>query len=63
MRKASYNMERRENQTWKKDNVERMEAQRTSTEKLRHSQKWIKKTKHLDMNEGIKNGCHEASLI
>jgi hypothetical protein len=60
MRNASYNMERRENETWKKDNVERMEAQRTSTEKLGHSQKWMKKTEQLDMNEGIKN---EASLI
>jgi hypothetical protein len=36
MRNASYNMARR---TWKKDNVERMEAQRTSTKKLGHSQK------------------------
>ena len=48
-------MEIRENETWKKDNVERMEAQRTSTEKLGHSQKWMKKTEQPDMNEGIKN--------
>jgi hypothetical protein len=60
MRNTSYNMERRE---WKKDNVERMEAQRTSVEKQRHSQKWMKKTEQLYKNEGIKNGFHEESLM
>jgi hypothetical protein len=43
MRNDSYNMEIRENETWKKDNVEIMEAQRTSTEKLGHSHKWMKR--------------------
>jgi hypothetical protein len=33
MRSASYSMERREHVTWKEDNVERMEAHSTSTEK------------------------------
>jgi hypothetical protein len=60
MRKDSYNMERRYNETWKKYDVERMESKRKSIEKLGHSQKWMKKTEQLDMNEGIKN---EASLI
>jgi hypothetical protein len=54
MRSASYNMERRAHETWKEDNVERMEAQSTSTEKLGHSQKWMKKTEQPDMNEGKK---------
>ena len=53
-------MERRE---WKKENVERMEAQRESVEKKRHSQKWMKKTEQLDKNEGIKNGFHKESLM
>jgi hypothetical protein len=52
-------MERR---AWKKNNFERMEDQRTSTGKLGHSQKWMKNTRQLDMNEGIMNGCHEAIL-
>jgi hypothetical protein len=55
MRSASYSMEIIENVTWKEDNFERMEAQSTSIEKSRHSQKWMKKNEQLDMNEGIKN--------
>jgi hypothetical protein len=55
MRSASYSMERRAHVTWKEDNVERMEAQSTSTKKSGHSQKWMKKTEQPDMNEGIKN--------
>jgi hypothetical protein len=37
MRSASYNMARRSHETRKEDNVENMEAQRSSFEKLRHS--------------------------
>ena len=44
-------MERRAHVTWKEDNVERMEAERTSTQRPRHSQKWMKKTKQLNLNE------------
>jgi hypothetical protein len=55
MRNGSYNMKKRENETWKTYNIERMEAQRTSTEKPRHFQKWMKRTEQLDMNENIKN--------
>jgi hypothetical protein len=55
MRNTSYFMERRENEAWKKDKVERMEAQKTSVKKLEHFQKWMKNTKQLDMNEGIDN--------
>jgi len=55
MMSASYSMERRENVTWKEENVERMEAQSTSKNKSRHSHKWMKNTEQPDMNEGIKN--------
>jgi hypothetical protein len=34
MRSASYSMERREHVSWKEENVERVEAQSTSTLKL-----------------------------
>jgi hypothetical protein len=47
MRNASYYMARRENEAWKKDNIERMEAQNTSAEKPRHFQKWMKKIELL----------------
>jgi hypothetical protein len=54
MRSASYNMEIRSHVTWKEDNVERMEAQNTSTEKPQDTlQKWMKKTEQQDMNEDI----------
>jgi hypothetical protein len=48
MRIDSYNMERRAHETRKKDNVENGEAQRSSSEKLGHSQKWMKKTEQLE---------------
>ena len=47
---------------WNKYNVERMEAQRKNVDNLRHSQKWIRRTKQPNMDEGIKNGFHEESL-
>jgi hypothetical protein len=37
MRSASYNMKIRAHESWKKFNVERMEAQKTSAEKPRNS--------------------------
>jgi len=52
MKNASYEMTRR---AWKKDNVKMMEVERTSTQRTRHSQKWMKKNEQLDMNEGIRN--------
>jgi hypothetical protein len=55
MRSTSYYMARRGNEAWKKDNVERMEAHKTSVEKPRDFQKWMKKIEHQDMNEGIQN--------
>jgi hypothetical protein len=56
MMSASCSMERRAHATWKKENVERMEAQSTSKEKPGHFQKWMKKTKPPEQN-----GSHEAS--
>jgi hypothetical protein len=53
MRIASNDMERR---AWKRDKVERMEAERTNTQRTRHSQKWMKKTEQPEHN-----GSHEAS--
>jgi hypothetical protein len=35
-------MTRRTHEARKEDNVEKMEAQRSSSEKLRHLQKWVK---------------------
>ena len=58
MRSASYNMERRAHETWKEYNVEKMEYQSTSSEKMGHSHKWMKKTKQLGQN-----GIHESSSI
>jgi hypothetical protein len=57
MRNASYNMERRAHETRKEDNVEKMEARSSSSEKLGHSQKWMKKTEQPEQN-----GSHEESL-
>jgi uncharacterized NAD(P)/FAD-binding protein YdhS len=55
MMNTSYYMERRENEAWRKEKVERMEAQKTSVEKPGHFQKWLKKTEQQDMNEGMQN--------
>jgi hypothetical protein len=49
-------MERRAHETRKEDNVENMEAQSSSYEKLGHFQKWMKKTEQPEQN-----GIHEAS--
>jgi hypothetical protein len=58
MTSASCNMEIRAHVTWKEENVERMEAQSTSTEKPGNFHKWMKKTKPEEQN-----GSHEASSI
>jgi hypothetical protein len=55
MRSASYSMERIAYATWKEENFESMEAQSTSTEKLGHSEKWMKNTEKPDMNGGTNN--------
>jgi hypothetical protein len=56
MKSASYSMTRRTHESRKEDNVENMEAQSSSSEKLRHLQKWVKKDEQLEQN-----GSHEAS--
>jgi hypothetical protein len=60
MRSDSYSIARRTHETRKEDNIEKMEAQRSSFEKLGHLHKWMKKTEQLEQN-----GIHEArsSLI
>jgi hypothetical protein len=50
MRNASYNMTRRVNETWKKDEVARIDDQRTKVERPGHSQMWIEKTKHVNIS-------------
>jgi hypothetical protein len=56
MRSASYSMTRRTHEARKEDNFENMEAQSSSSEKLGHLQKWMKKTEQPEQN-----GSHEAS--
>jgi hypothetical protein len=51
MRNASYNMTRRENETWKKNEVAIIEYHRTKFKKLGHSQMWIAKTEQGNMSE------------
>jgi hypothetical protein len=55
MRSASYIMKIRKNKDRKEDNVENMEAQSSSSEKLGHLQKWVKKTEKPEQK-----GSHEA---
>jgi hypothetical protein len=50
MRSASYSMTRRTHETRKEDNIEKMEAQSSSSEKLGHLQKWMKKTEQPEQN-------------
>ena len=49
-------MTRREHEVRKEDIFKNMEAQSSISEKLGHSQKWMKKTKQPEQN-----GMHEAS--
>jgi hypothetical protein len=49
-------MTRRTHEARKEDNFENMEAQSSSSEKLGHLQKWVKKTEQPEQN-----GSHEAS--
>jgi acetoin utilization deacetylase AcuC-like enzyme len=56
MRSASYRMTIRTHESRKEENFENMEAHSSSSKKLGHLQKWVKKTKQLEQN-----GSHEAS--
>jgi hypothetical protein len=55
MKSVSYRMKRRKHEDMKEDNVENMEAQSSSYEKLGHLQKWMKKIEQLEQN-----GSYEA---
>jgi hypothetical protein len=48
MRSVSYSMTRRTHESRKEDNVGKMEAQSSSSEKLGHLQKWVKKTEQSE---------------
>jgi hypothetical protein len=45
MMRTSYSMTRRRHEVRKEDIFEKMEAQSSSSEKMGHLQKWVKKTK------------------
>jgi hypothetical protein len=50
MRSVSYSMTRRTHEARKEDNVGNMEAQSSSSEKMGHLQKWVKKTEQSEQN-------------
>jgi hypothetical protein len=50
MRSVSYSMTRRTHEARREDNVGNMEAQSSSSEKLGHLQKWVKKTEQSEQN-------------
>jgi hypothetical protein len=56
MRNSSYNMEIKEHETRKEDNVENMKSQSSSSEKLGHSKKLMKKIEQPEHN-----GSHDTS--
>jgi hypothetical protein len=51
MMRTSYRMKRRAHDSTREDNVGNMEAQSSSSEKLGHLQKWVKKTKQSEQND------------
>jgi hypothetical protein len=51
MRSVSYIITRRTHEARREENIGNMEAQRSSSEKLGHLQKWVKKTGQLEKNE------------
>jgi len=50
MRNASYNKERRVNETWKKDEVSRIEDHRTKVERPWHSRMRIENIEYVNMS-------------
>jgi hypothetical protein len=56
MRSASYSMKRRMHESRKEDNIENMESQSSSYEKLGHLHKWVKKTEQIEQQDN-----HETS--
>jgi hypothetical protein len=60
MMRTSYSMTRRRHEVRKEDIFENMEAQSSSSKKLGHIQKWVKKTKQSE-NNGILKGSSSLS--
>jgi hypothetical protein len=56
MRSASYRMTRRTHKARKEEKFQNMEAQSSSSEKLGHLQKWVKKTEQPKQDDN-----HETS--
>ena len=65
VRIALYNMEKRVNETWKKNEVPVIEDQRTKFKKPGHSQMWIAKTEQVNMSEVncCKKNCNHVTSI
>jgi hypothetical protein len=61
MRSVSYSMTRRTHEARREDNVENMEAQSLSSEKLGHLQKWVKKTEQSEQNGSPKESSSLTS--
>jgi hypothetical protein len=62
MMRTSSSMTRRRHEVRKEDNLENMEAQSSSYEKLGHLQKWVNKTKQLEQNGNLKGSSGLSSL-
>jgi hypothetical protein len=54
MMRTSYSMTRRRHEFRKEDIFENIEAQRSSSEKMGHLQKWVKKNEQLEHNGSLK---------
>jgi hypothetical protein len=54
-------MNRRRNEVRKEEIFENMEAQRLSSEKLGHLQKWVKKTEQSEHNGSLKRSSSFSS--
>ena len=54
-------MNRRMNEVRKGDIFEKMEAQRSSSEKQGHLHKWVKKTEQPEKNGSLKGGSRMSS--
>jgi hypothetical protein len=61
MMRTSYSMTRRRHEVRKEDIFEKMEAQSSSSEKLGHLQKWVKKTEQSEQNGSLKGSSSLSS--
>ena len=61
MKSVSYNMTIRTRDAIREDNVGKMEAQRLSSKKLGHLQKWVNKTDQSEQSGGLKGSSSVSS--